>query len=252
MQIYDFTVGVNGSFSLQTTGRYFKYLSGNAGGADPTITITSSLSGGQKSVLAPGQAIKYAKGSTTGFSIGNYAGSQPIIGKVLVGDDDFYDATLQGTVSVVDGGKFRTLSGSAFAAYGSQVAVAGQCSRVQLWNPASNPNRLVVEQVNLAAGTSAQSAALVFMTVALATNMAVGYAKKSGAPNSVAQINIDSIVAVPTEPELLVLGCSPNNTQAYKLNEPIIVLPGYGLTLYGGIPNALLGSTFEWYEETNQ
>jgi hypothetical protein len=250
MQVYDFTVTTTAPQSIGAQGRYIKYLSGNAGGNDPTLYVQGGRNG-EKAILKPGQALTFPK-SWNDFTLSNYAGAATITGQVLIGDGRMDDSTLQGTVSTVDGGKARTLNGTAFAAYGNNGAVAGQDSRIQLWNPPGNPNRLIVEAFTILAATASITGGLVIQNAALATFQSYGASKKAGGANSVATLQTDSTAAAfPLQGTLLGLAAAVNTSPVFKFNEPVALLPGYGLTWWPSSPNTFAGAGFEWYEEAN-
>jgi hypothetical protein len=248
MQVYDFTVTTTAPQSIGAPGRYIKYLSGNAGGNDPTLYVQGGRNG-EKAILLPGQALTFPK-SWNDFTLSNYAGVSTITGKVLIGDGRMDDATLQGVVQVVDGGKGRTLSNTAFTLASYSAAVAGQYSRLQLWNPATSPNRLVIEAITLWS-TTGSNLTLNDSTVQLASLYDTGRPKKLGGTASAASAYYDSTAAAQAISGLSTYPVVAAQLQTVKLNEPIIVPPGHGLMVAGNVLNNQIQVNWEWYEEAN-
>lgn len=255
MQQYDFTAAANDTFPIAAAGRYIKYLSGNNGGGDVSITVTAAGQGASKIVLVPGQAFRVSDAIKTpsGWVLANNAGGATIAGTVVIGDGRIDDPTINGVVQVVDGGKARTLGGFAFAGTAVSQQVAGSVSRVQLWNPAGNTKRVVVEQITAVGMSSVNTLQLQFNAAALATVAEPGgFAKIAGATASSAQVQIDQTVATAVQANaLMMLGATSNTSAPFKFNEPIVLPPGWGLLAWGLLANEQTCCNFEWYEEPN-
>lgn len=252
MQVFDITVPVGQAFTVSAAGRYIKYMAGSNGGADASISLTPGHQGGMKITLQPGQAYRVSADSPVpdSWTIANYAGVAAIVGKVVVGNGQIDDSTVSGVVQVVDGGKARTLAGIACAGYTAASAVAAQYAQLQLWNPAASGKRLIVEGVTLIAANAAQAALLVFNNVVLPNNSA-GYSKLTSGPAPVAVPQWGTTAAAAAALALFATSAPVNTSPAFKLNEPIVVRAGYSLMMYSTVPNAYMGATFEWYEESD-
>lgn len=254
MQIFDITVPASGAFQVNAAGRYIKYLSGNNGGGDTTLTVTPGAKGGSKITLKPGQAYRISDAAPTpsSWTLANYAGGATILGQVVIGDGRIDDNTFSGVVQTVDGGKARSLAGNAFGVVGYSPAVSGQYSRVQLWNPAGSNTRLVVEYFSLvSSGGPANGGFMQFTNTQLATLASNGISKLSGGAGGVGKCYMDSTAAPPStsgESSMIV-----NSATAYqvRLSEPVIITPGWGFMMWGGTLNAVSQMNFEWYEEPN-
>jgi len=256
MQQFDITVPATGTFPVHAAGRYIKYVSGNNGGGDCSLIVVPGAGVGGKVVLQPGQAYRIAQDKATPDSwvLQNATGGATILGKVVIGDGRIDDNSLTGTVQVIDGGKSRTLANTAFSMYASAPAVAGQYARVQLWNPANSGKRLVVETITPLSGSTAESLATMFNTVALATLVGAGISKRSsGAASNSGFVYLDSTALAPTPAsgDQICFQMPANANQQYSLKEPIVLDPGYGLVMWSFVANDALGCTFEWYEEPN-
>jgi hypothetical protein len=255
MQQFDINVPAVGGFPVHAPGRYIKYLSGNNGGGDVSLIVTPGGQGGSKIVLQVGQAYRVADAKPTpdSWTLASNAGGAAITGKVVIGDGRIDDNTLQGVVQVVDGGKARTLSGAAFMGFGLQPVIASVYSRIQLWNPATNQNRLVVEQISAnCASTASIGVGIVQATAALGTVAQVGQNKKMGGAASVAQLTNDTAATPSPVPLIGNITLEAIQKQNWFVpHEPLIVPPGYGITLWANTAAQALAGTFEWYEEPN-
>lgn len=254
MQKYDFTAPASGASQVvNAPGRYLKYTVGNAGGNDAGLIVTPGGKPGSKILLYPGQAITLSAEAAVpnSWTIANALSQGVISGTVVVGEGRLDDNTLQGTVQVVDGGKARTLANRAFSGNASVGQVAGQFGRIQLWNPATNTNRLVVESVDFEAAATGYTGALYINNTVLATLEEMGQSKLSGGAASLAGIFIDNTATPPVFPLMMQFAVQANSMQFKKFNEPIIILPGYGLEVYLTTVNVQVLANFEWYEEAN-
>jgi hypothetical protein len=253
MQQFDITVPGVGGFPVHAPGRYIKYLSGNNGGGDTSLVVTPGGQGGSKIVLQPGQAYRVADSKPTpdSWTLASNAGGATITGKVVIGDGRIDDNSLSGTVQVVDGGKARTLAGTAFIGTCGTGGVSAQYTRTQLWNPANNPNRLVVEQLSITA-SAATGAGIIVSTAALANLYEQGQSKKLGGATSLAQTYYDNTATIYPLPLIGNISTEAGNKQAWFVpHEPYVVPPGYGITIEHNTVFLTGSSTFEWYEEPN-
>ncbi|CAE6821875.1 hypothetical protein [Paraburkholderia nemoris] len=252
MQQVDITVTSAGSFPVHIPGRYIKYLSGSNGGGDTSLIVTPGAKGGNKIVLQVGQAYRVSDSAPQpdSWTLQNSAGGATILGKVVIGDGRIDDNTFSGIVQTVDGGKVRTLAGSAMIGVGASAQLAAQYSRVQLWNPAGSGVRAVVEGV-LGNTPAAQIIQWSFNTTQLTTLCQAGQAKKAGGANGALGIYTDTSASLPPAVNLFNTALPSSSTFPEKLNEPIILPPGYGLVAWSNAVNSPFAATFEWYEEPN-
>jgi len=255
MQIFDITVPASGSFPINAAGRYIKYLAGNNGGGDTTLTVRPGAKGGSTITLKPGQAYRIGDSAPTpsSWTLANYAGGATILGQVVIGDGRIDDTSIAGTVQVVDGGKARTLNNSAFTGFTSAPGVAGQYPRIQLWNPANSGVRLVVESLTGMSAVSSCAVIVTDSTAALATNVQNGLSKLLGGAVAKGEIHDDSTAsAQPGNPSLMVISAAPGlGLQSLKFVEPVVVPPGHGLLMTGNTVNDPFSCSIEWYEEPN-
>lgn len=100
MQFYDINIAPSDAREIQVQGDYVYYLSGSAGGADSTITLRD-VSGSDTVLLKPGQAYRLGTGGrNVRWIVGNYAGTGTIVGLLLMGEGEFSDNRISGSVEV--------------------------------------------------------------------------------------------------------------------------------------------------------
>jgi hypothetical protein len=212
--------------------------------------------GGSKITLQPGQAYRVADDATKpdSWTLANYAGGATIVGQVVIGDGRIDDNSIAGTVNVVDGGKFRTLANGAFAGSPGSSAVAGQYGRLQLWNPIGSGTRLIVESLVLRANAAANNVIIGFTTAQLAQGQANGISKMSGGAVGKGVTCSDTTATTWTVglmPGMSGGSVAPSSMQNIFDIEPMIVTPGYGLTIWAAQLNADIVANLQWYEEPN-
>lgn len=251
MQYYDINIPANKQQIVEAQGTFIYYLTGNAGGADPTIKVTFGL-GGTSVLLKPGQSIRLpvtAKPIDM-WRVENYANSATILGQVLVGTGDFKDTNTTGTVQVMDGSKARTLGKTAFTAYnGISTGGAGIYAHVQLWNPVGSGKNVFLEY----AAATAQAAGFVnvrIATAALGTNQLAPNSKLmgSGAASVATMYTATNAVA---QGSTIINGraMAANGTVEFRMVEPIVLAPGNGL-IFQSAANQDMSGYFEYYEES--
>ena len=251
MQIYDFTVAPNNQRQLDAPGTYFYYYSGSAGGADQTITLRG-VSSGLRIVLKNGQSLRLPKDQApeTSWYIGNYANAATIVGTVIVGNGEIQDNRIQGDVSIIDGGKSRSLASSAFMGATAAGAVAAQFAGIQLWNPAATGKNIVLEKFSVSSGTAmifnmGQNAAAM---ASLITNS--GPKLLGSAVANIGVIRNGNNVASVITKILAANYVAANASMDYNLREPVVIPPGFGFVVEGSVVNTGITATFEWFEES--
>lgn len=169
-------------------------------------------------------------------------------GGILIGDTEFIDDRVTGTVDVNDANKSSVLAGSAFMGYVGQAAVVGQYAEVQLWNP-SAAVLVIVEAIHITPGAagvpiniSRRAAALT--AASNATNKLLGSAVSTG------QLRSQSSVAPATASGLGYL--IPPTTALITLQpkRPIVLPQNTGIGLHNETVNTQLNVTFEFSEES--
>ena len=249
MQLYDFTIAINGMRQLDAPGNYFYYYAGSAGGADSTITLRG-ISSGLRIILKPGQAYRLAKDAKPEVSwvIGNSANAATILGSVIVGNGEITDNRITGSVEVIDGGKNRTLGNQAFLMPISNGALAANWSHVQLWNPVASGKNVIVEQIAFSV-TDATGAIITIYNATLSNFNQNGTSKKSNGATSSAESRSQQS-AVQYGSNAMFVNSAAQGSCIFKFSEPIILTPGYGLNMRPNVQNMQILSSFEFFEES--
>jgi hypothetical protein len=239
-RMYDFTIPANGSFQLNVEGEYVRIMSST--GTLELVTDTyriGPIAAGQ------GQANAPFKRLTINDKSGNINK-----GVILVAASDFVDQRISGEVSIIDGGKSRTLAGIAFMGDMSQLAGAAQISTVQLFNPVANLKNLIIKSFHVLS-TVIGSSLYGLNATALTTLDISGRAqsKKTGSIAITAELR-SQLMAVQLSPFLGVTTYGANSDTLIRLDEPLIVTPGYGFFVQTIQANNTAEAVFEWIEET--
>jgi hypothetical protein len=244
LQYYDITIPANFQRSIGSEGTYFRYMKGSAGGADEGLLVKADT-GALAAIIYPGQSIRLPE-TVREWRIENYKNAGTISGIVVIGDGEIQDSQVAGMVSVIDGGKARTLADVAKAGSFWCGQLAGNYSHVQLWNPPGSGKNLIVEQVGIVSDVTTIGISMVLYNTQLTSLYAGAVSKKSGGAVSVSsgyyQTNASQLGGAAN---LFLL----NHGNLFIPKEPIIVTPGYGLVVRGqGMAQGVQGS-FEFYEE---
>lgn len=156
-----------------------------------------------------------------------------------------------GEVSVIDGGKSRTYAGMAFTGYGSQVAVAGEYSLVQLRNTDAGNKKVIVTQVECA--TLVRGNGYIYLTrhaTALATSLGGGLEKRGAAASAIANVRRGSSPSIPGTGLLLLPFSVAGERINYRFTEPLVLNAGEGIVATSDTVNSTLLANFEWNEES--
>lgn len=250
MQLYDITIAPNTTRQLDAPGSYFYYYTGSAGGADSTITMRG-LSSGLRIVLKPGQAFRLPRGENeTSWVLTNFSNTATIVGTVIVGDGDITDNRITGSVEVVDGAKTRTITGSAGIMSGvNGLPGAGNTIQCGIWNPAASGKRAIVKQINFASS----STQVIFLarvatagTITNNSNLLLDGSAFAGATKATTTVTAAPVASI-------FAGINVMAGQAYtlKLDEPVIVKPGYGLICQTGTVATDLSVLIPFFEESD-
>lgn len=251
MQLYDITIAAGKVQQITASGRYFHYYAGSAGGADNTITLKADKMS-TSIVLKPGQSITLAPdaGEAVTWTIGNKANAATILGSVVIGDGLLRDATITGSVEVIDGGKSRTMAGASFWSNVTAAAGAGQFAEVQVWNPVGSGKRLFVEQIGISLSVGG-AAGFGVASAQLATLYGGSPQKKNGSGAGAYQNRTDvpAALAAPSSNVGSIL-VPANDTRIYRFAEPLQIEPGNGFFVWSGAQNVTLMLNAEFFEES--
>lgn len=215
----------------------------------PVDVMLMDKAGAQLSIMRGSEASFFSR-PQEGFNTIQIMSPQAQTVRVFVGSGDAGTRRTAGVVSVVDGGKARTLAGVAFMGNVSFAGVASQYSHVQLWNPAVSGRNLVVGQIQCN-GVVAQGVSLRAHNAALAALFSVPPSKRIGAAASVAEFRTASASGyIPAGADVVAFSIQASATVQYKPTEPIVIPPGQGLVLFANnVQAALLAATFDFYED---
>lgn len=230
-RVYNFSIPAGGSFQLPVTGSYFRVM---------TATDVLEVQGdtfGNIYPLYTGQGLQGQEFRS--LNLLNRTGATNN-GSILVSDGKFVDDRITGEVSIIDGGKSRSMSGIAFASTGFVTGVASQYSCLQIWNPSGSGKNIVIEQYSIASSTAGYID-IGISTTQLTTALGITpVGKYSGVNNSISIIKKDNLVGYPASfngfatVQLAALSSSP----IFKFSEPMIIKPGFGLTFTGAIASS--------------
>lgn len=155
---------------------------------------------------------------------------------------------ITGEVSVIDGGKGRTLSGVAFMGGGSSAQLAANFSHVQLWNPSAT-KRVIVEGFALSIGP-ANSFRVGSHSVALTTLVGVIGSKLAGAAASTAELRLQQNAAQQVSGSYIpALDLLALTAYSFRFLEPVVLPQNQGLVLVPNAVNTAINGTFEFFEE---
>lgn len=238
-RIYDFTLTAGAMQRLPVVGDFFKVISA-------TGVINVNVDTGATLDLMPGQGLREFNFNTLTITDKSGAGN---VGKILVGFSGMIDDRVTGEVSVLDGGKSRTLAGQAFQ-YGMGVAPgAGLYALFQMQNPVGSAKNVIVKTYKIAA----QAAGV----VAVALNDAPLQADLSGvASKLIGSANVPALkfyggaVAGAMGPNYFDIANLQANAEISKvLQEPWVLTPGATMKIHSATAAQTLNCVFEWIEE---
>jgi hypothetical protein len=241
--IYDRTLASGAADNISATGSFLKITSA------PNGAVQVKLDGGEAYSLMEGQGIRLPDGATfRDVAVKNLASnSQTVL--VFIGDSRFEDTRITGTVSIIDGGKQRTLNGDAFLSACLATAVAAQNAHCQLWVPAGGANRLVVKTLHIASSTAGaihlrvHNAAIATLYGSLSSKLLGTGALPTFEVRNANNAGLIGVVA------LGIAYVQAAQTLSMKLDEPIIIPPGQGLIIAHATVNTDLSLTFEGFRE---
>lgn len=238
-RIYDFTLPANGSMQLNVEGEYLRIMS-STGSVEIVTDVMrlGPLKTGQGQENTPFKRITINDKS----GIAN-------IGTILVASSGFVDQRISGTVEVVDGGKNRTLAGSAFSAASSPgPGGASVYTTSYLYNPAGGLVNVVINDLYFSSAT-AQVIYVVMGTGLPPGNVFQIPSKNSGGVIATALKYDNSIGAAVSGGVLFAQAVQINQQSIIKLTEPLVLRPGAWMAIACQTPNTDLQATRQFFEE---
>lgn len=246
MQYFDINLAPGAVREINVQGSFVYFLNGSAGGADTTIELRA-VSGADTVLLKPGQAFRLGASNNQRWAVANHAGQGTIIGQLLMGDGDFFDNRISGSVEVIDGGKSRTAAGVAGVSNVFSPAVAGRFSTAQLWNPSNSGKNVVVKAVGATVGTAGTFLVRV-NTQALVTLAGNPVSKKNAEIINSFDGRSEALAAWPGT-GVMAIGVPANQFVSYRFEEPVVIGPGFGLCITNADANIAITGTAEFYSE---
>lgn len=242
--IYDVTLANGASGNIAALGSYAKIYSAPAGG------VQLRLDGGEAYTLLEGQGIRLPDGCAhfRDVTIKNTSGAAQTI-LVFVGDSRFEDSRISGIVSVVDGGKARTVNSQAFFAYNGNSSGGATYTVVQLRNPTAS-RRVVIKRLTM----SSSVAAIVQLSrhaVALADGPYNVYNKLVGPAAAMSALVYRDLLGATPGTNFASIQLAANAPFVLQFEEPFVLPPGESLCTTLNAFSATLTSIFEGFEELN-
>lgn len=241
---YDFTLNPNGSQTLEVSGTYFTYKGGLG-----AIRVTPSS--GDSVDLLPGQGMSAVKFDR--LTIKDLSGAANA-GAVLAGTGAWRDERIAGTVEVIDGARNRTLANQAFQGNTYCAGVAGQIPMCQLFN--TDPTRrVIVTAVTTTQGTGG-AVGIMIVSAAIGNPANTGMngtrypsSKLSGGVPAKAEMRVGNSASNPVGAALISNSVQPGIAQERRYTDPVILLAGYGLTVWYPGAGQDVTAGFEFIEE---
>lgn len=236
-------VAANADWPLNMSGQELSLVEGTY-----PVTIELRKNGtviGQASGVMPGD---YIRGMDFDyFRIIN--GANPQVLGVMVSSGSAGSNRVAGEVSVISGEAVRSFAGVSFWGGAAKGANAGNYSYAQLWNPASSGVNLVINQIMVSLGAAGGGLQIRSGVPRLTTAYGVPYAlpKKLGGVASLAENRTDAL-GTPVGTLLSACYVQANDTIGLKMTEPIIIVPGDGITLSPDVVNAYILAIFQFYQ----
>lgn len=140
-------------------------------------------------------------------------------------------------------------NGVCFTGFVTSPATASAYGHLQFWNPAASGKRAYLERITLSQGTSG-TVIVDSVTAALANLSNTGGVnqKLGGAAGSIElryEANAAQLVA---QPYIWANKCQQLEPVVLDIHKPIIVLPGYGVTITAEAVNNNVYGVFQWRE----
>lgn len=238
---------------FDTLVKVIRFDEGNAGGL-PVIIKVKSLSGGAYEVeLKPGRMITLPE-VTRGVVISNLSGGA-LAGKITIGAGMVDDNAVVGEVSIVDGGKARTLAGRAFIASINATPSAGIVQSAVLWNPVGSGKYIIASATRYSSNTG-QAYGFEHVTsigAGMTDDTAASLVPKVIGAAGISKIYVNGAAnfngASAAFNSLVTATVAANTPDLYRFDEPVIIKPGYGVRMFNTAVTANMKGAIELIEE---
>lgn len=237
-----FSAGEVKTFLIQ--GEYVEILES----AYPVDVAMMDRSGAQLSTMRNAEASYFSRPGK--YEVIQVTSPKAQTVRLFVGSGDAGTRRTSGDVSVIDGGKNRSIAGATFCGALYSVANAAGFSTVQIWNPVGSGKNVIVESYSFS--TTVTSGIRMGHSTVQHPYVQQATAKKGQSPSSVAALGATNLlVAVPVSFDYLGVFFAPAAVPQYpSLREPFVIQPGAGLTFQTDTMNVTLSANLEFIEET--
>lgn len=227
MELLTFTIAAGELKRFERSGRYFEIIA-----ADSTINVGFyDANGSQTDDAVNALSGLYLEAPFSAFEISS-AAAQTV--SVLITDGRGGSRRQPGIVSVVDGGKARTLAGQAFFGRLAISVGAGFLAGSQLINPVGSGRRLVVKKLTM---NSDIANVLRVGRLPVANQLATAVDLRSklvgpAAPVTGGQGRIEALAAIPGAfSEFFAYVVTASQLVTVGMEEPIVIVEGEGIAL---------------------
>jgi hypothetical protein len=245
IQNQDITIAAGASQVVQIAGQIVDFIA--SGSAFDVIEVRPDFMQGA-ATLKQGQGFDFGAQFTQLLVLNK--GATALVGTLVISTSGFRNFRISGDVNVLDGGKSRTMQGTALVGYAYLPPLASNLAGIQLWNPATSAKNVFIEQLTtFSTGTLAQGVGVRGANAVLSTAAGNPQAKKINGTPSIMQMATQyftTSVGVGSTPTI---GIMDKSTKIFRPAEPIQLAPGAGLIVLGGMLNEDLGVGFEYFEE---
>lgn len=245
MELLQFNIAAGETKHFERAGRYFEIIS-----AQSLLNVHfEDAAGSRAESLKLALSGFFAEGGFSSFEVENPTAAKQSV-QVLISDGRGGSRRQPGVVSVVDGGRQRTIDGVAFMGATSLTAAAGQWPVLQLLNPAGSGKRLVVKRVTM--GSDIATVCRVGRLVAPAGGAAIELRSKliAAALAMAGKIYRDPAAAIPAAFEqFFAINTAASAQVVYAFEEPLVIAAGEGVAVVGNSGVQTASVLFEGYEE---
>lgn len=210
--------------SFELTGDYFEIIEA----AYPVTVTLNDRNGVQNGRMANAEQSFYIKSTDFGNIQISTVQAQTL--RIAYGSGEAGTRRTAGVVSVIDGGKARTLAGDVYGWRFSQGPLAANWNVGQIWNPAGSGRRLLVKSYSssVAAVTGFNNADIVTAAGSIGSKLSGGAASVA-LPRGLQQVS--AVVAG------FVVANQVNAGQTVVEPEPFVILPGFGFVMVTDVNN---------------
>lgn len=241
-QIYTYTIPANGSVRILVEGSFIKILA-----CTGAVAISGDF--GTLGPILAGQGQKDSPSKS--YAVNDLSGAVNMV-RVLIADSGFIDDRISGEVSVIDGGKFRTIAGTAFQATCGTVSDATTGPAVYLQNPIGSGKNIIVKSLRVSLSVASEYLLVWVNSVTGADNSAAGIVSKSNSGIFTSKIYTHTTGAssAGTLNALVTALLSANQVDTIVFSEPIVIRPGNQIMLKASGVSNFMKPSFECFEES--